>query len=90
MIKCIICGQEVDVIQADGSLECNKMVLFSADGNYGSSVFDPIGHGPQLLAIVHDRCLLDSKDRFFGRQVIEKTTRTVELLTTDEALENQE
>ncbi len=76
-ITCLLCGKQLDPVVPNNqfygemgndanvpNVQPYGGVMFVAEGNYGSTVHDPIEGGNALVAIVCDECLLAHQDRF--------------------------
>lgn len=75
---CIICGAQMRPVDEHAPGQPDYGVIFTAKGQYGSRVFDPVTSQHQLQIIVCDPCLLDKTDDV---RLIE-IQRTVEIQTT--------
>jgi hypothetical protein len=58
--NCIVCREQLSAVYP-GSVQPSGGTLFSASGNYGSTVFDPMRRGISLTVVICDVCLPDRK-----------------------------
>jgi len=47
--------------------------MFTAHGNFGSRVFDPISSSPSLLILICDNCLLANKEQVMTARLKQET-----------------
>lgn len=80
-VNCFKCDKPLARAFADQGdeehLEPHHGLLFTAYGNYGSRVFDPIGSGPHLVIVVCDACVLDNADQVRMRRLDSSVVTTV-------------
>lgn len=63
---CFVCDKELQLVDPgfkEDSAQCNDALMFSSSGNYGSTVYDPIGGRTELLINICDACIVLKKDR---------------------------
>lgn len=72
-IGCIVCAKEVDnwVYESQDrkhTIEVHPMsgLHFRAYGNYGSTIFDPVGTGESLDVAICDLCIMKNLDKVRG------------------------
>lgn len=78
-IRCISCSKELDNLKYemnDGKqVEVHPMggLHFRTYGNYGSSIFDPLGTGEYLDIAICDLCVMKNLNEVYGtgKQVLE-------------------
>lgn len=56
---CIACKKQVDS-QEHWPLDA---LIFEATGNYGSSIFDPMGNDKWLRVVICDACIVENQDK---------------------------
>lgn len=72
---CIVCGKRLTRVSDTGyENQPNDAIIFRADGNYGSTVFDPFD-GTVLEVIICDECIVNAGDD--GKVVTYKPRRPV-------------
>lgn len=66
-LPCLVCGMQPSSAFGDHAPDSkhqpNDAVMFTASGNYGSSVWDPMMGSQLLLVNICDECLVLGKDR---------------------------
>jgi hypothetical protein len=60
---CFSCGKELVPIHISTPNQCDDAVMFTAYGNYGSTVFDPMNGNISLLINVCDECIVRNHNR---------------------------
>jgi predicted nucleic acid-binding Zn ribbon protein len=75
IVECVVCGQkltmdeDVDPITRGFDGKCCNIVyggvVCEAYGNYGSTVFDPMGRQPNLSFVICDACFAAKKTLLF-------------------------
>lgn len=64
---CFKCDKELEVVfggkMSENDPQCSGALMFEARGNYGSTIFDPIGREISLLINICDACVTAGKDR---------------------------
>lgn len=62
-LPCIVCLGRIERVIDDYELQPHDAIMCSSTGNYGSTVFDPIGEEKQQLRFnVCDNCLILAGD----------------------------
>ena len=69
--NCFACGKAFDAA-AQGSDQPSRGTVFHSDGNYGSTVFDPMRGGVTLTLNICDDCLVSNK---LHVQYVQTTTK---------------
>lgn len=64
---CFSCDKELESAfggsMAESDPQCSGAVMFSASGNYGSTIFDPCGGKVEMVINICDECVTLKKDR---------------------------
>jgi len=55
-LRCLICSVGLERVTLDHPQPVGGLV-FRADGNYGSRVFDPVAETGRILALICDECV---------------------------------
>lgn len=66
VLPCVVCGRGLKHALPNGPEDTNQPnegVVFIAQGNYGSTVFDPFGENIFLEVNICDDCLIDRSHR---------------------------
>ena len=68
VVACIVCEKEVERVDQDSPTQPYGGTSFYSDGQYGSTVFDPMD-GQYIHIILCDECLMNRKENvLMGRQ----------------------
>lgn len=79
-LPCFICGEHI------GS-EPSGALVFTAGGNYGSTVFDPIVSSPgEILIFIHDTCVTERISRATCQRVSRVATVSYRQLSYQEGI----
>jgi len=73
-LQCFKCGVQLRRAVDDNEAQPDEGVMFSASGNYGSTVFDPMD-GSYLLINICDRCVAEAGEQ--GRVLVGRAGRPV-------------
>lgn len=62
MSKCFVCSKDLEPCWEGSDAQFNDAIMFTARGNYGSSVYDPVDSRRSLLINICDACLVERRD----------------------------
>lgn len=65
LMHCICCDKELKEVGGGCEHQPAYAVMCNSSGNYGSTRFDPIEGGQELLFFVCDDCLVLRKERIY-------------------------
>lgn len=76
VLRCFVCAKTMTPVR-EGDAQPYGGLIFSAGGNYGSRIFDPIATLEKLRALICDECVTERADRLIAVRV----QRTKDVLT---------